>query len=205
MFEKRLMQMFYDKAATPGDLPWHQDEPPALLLDAAEQTGEPKTALDLGCGAGTYSIALAKMGFTVTGIDFIPKALEFARRQAARAGVELELVAADILDWQPERQFSLVLDSGTLHTFTGRSVTQYRRQLMSWLAAGGSYVLGHWGKRGALDWRPIGPRRRSRETLVRLFAPELTERAWSTTEIRDVPMPLGPTVLGQGIWFERVR
>ena len=66
-------------------------------------------------------------------------------------------------------------------------------------------MLGHWGKRHQLDWRPIGPRRRSRRALVELFAPELVEHAHHEELMRDVPMPFGPTVLGVGLWMKRAH
>ena len=71
-----------------------------------------------------------------------------------------------------------------------------------WLAPGGDYVLGHWGKLHPLDWRPIGPRRRSARTIERTFAPELRLR---DTEVTDfaTPLPFGPTVRGVGYWFRR--
>ena len=40
--------------------------------------------LDLGCGTGTYALALAETGFDVVGIDFAPGMLKKAREKAAR-------------------------------------------------------------------------------------------------------------------------
>ncbi len=37
-----------------------------------------RTALDLGCGTGRYSIELAKRGWDVVGVDVVPKAVELA-------------------------------------------------------------------------------------------------------------------------------
>ena len=37
-------------------------------------------AIDLGCGTGTNIITLARLGWQVTGLDFIPKAIEQARK-----------------------------------------------------------------------------------------------------------------------------
>lgn len=43
--------------------------------------------LDLTCGPGLYAVALAERGCQVTGVDFSPAALRYARLQAAERGV----------------------------------------------------------------------------------------------------------------------
>ena len=203
MFEQQLMRMFYRHASQPEDLPWHQENPPAMLMAAATAGNGPRTALDLGCGAGVFSVALALRGFKVTAVDLMPKALEFTRQRASANGVSIDCVEQDILTWDHRGRYSLVLDSGTLHNLSGPAARRYRNQLRKWIAPDGDFVLGHWGKRHALDWRPIGPRRRSRRTLATFFAPFLVEHAYDASLIRDVPLPLGPTVQGQELWFKR--
>ena len=61
-----------------------------LLVKRARGAGR---ILDLGCGTGAMSIALAQElpDATVIGIDGDPEVLERARAKAAAAGVELEL------------------------------------------------------------------------------------------------------------------
>lgn len=58
----------------------------------------------LGVGGGREAIYLAKKGFTVTGLDFIPEMVRKARRNAARNGVSIEGVVQEIsvLDLPPE-------------------------------------------------------------------------------------------------------
>src|SRR5581483_1647975 len=53
-------------------------------------------ALDVAGGAGRNAIWLARRGLAVTLVDVSPVALERARAAAARAGVSLDLVAADL-------------------------------------------------------------------------------------------------------------
>ena len=50
--------------------------------------------LDVGCGAGLASEALARRGASVTGIDAAGAALEAARAHAARSGLEIDYRAA---------------------------------------------------------------------------------------------------------------
>ncbi len=43
-----------------------------------------KKLLDLGCGAGIYSELLYDKGFSVTGIDFSKRSIEYAQNHAKR-------------------------------------------------------------------------------------------------------------------------
>jgi 2-polyprenyl-6-hydroxyphenyl methylase/3-demethylubiquinone-9 3-methyltransferase len=63
-----------------------------------------KACLDIGCGGGLLSEALARRGARVIGIDLAPASLEVARRHADESGVEVEyreIHAAALADEQP--------------------------------------------------------------------------------------------------------
>lgn len=68
----------------------------------------PGTALDLGCGEGGDVVWLAQQGWTVTGADVSPKALERAAAAAAAAGVEVTLLRTDLASSFPTGTFDLV-------------------------------------------------------------------------------------------------
>ena len=59
----------------------------ACVLEFASLTGT-ETVLDLCCGAGTITLALAQKAGQVTGIEIVPEAVENARGNAARNGIE---------------------------------------------------------------------------------------------------------------------
>ena len=57
------------------------------------------TVLDLYCGAGTISLALARRAGQVIGAEIVPEAVENARRNAARNGIgNAEFICADAGD-----------------------------------------------------------------------------------------------------------
>ena len=63
------------------------------LIDRFFQNGS--TVLDVGCGAGRVSVALAKKGYVVTGLDFLPEMIELANRQANSHGINVEFKVMD--------------------------------------------------------------------------------------------------------------
>jgi SAM-dependent methyltransferase len=75
-------------------------EPNQFLAQIAEVL-EPGTALDLGCGQGRNSFWLASRGFTVTGLDLSPIAIEQATAVAEELGVDVSFESVDLTTWDP--------------------------------------------------------------------------------------------------------
>jgi SAM-dependent methyltransferase len=200
---KMVMQKFYRQAeGIPERLPWHRDTPERLLISVVQARQGRGRALDVGCGSGAFSVWLAKQGMEVTGLDLFPEAIAMARALGEKKREKVDFTCGDLFSYAPDRPFDVVVDSGCMHSLVGGSVAAYKRQLLSWLAPGGDYVLGHWGKRHALDWRPIGPRRRSQAEIQQTFAPELEIVEMEVVD-SAVPLPFGPVVRGVGYWFRR--
>src|ERR1700761_6424188 len=57
-----------------------------------------KRLLHLQCHFGLDTLSLARMGASVTGLDFSPAAIEQARALAAEAEIEATFIVADVLD-----------------------------------------------------------------------------------------------------------
>lgn len=80
---------------------FYQINPPQaekLYAKAVEYAGctESSTVLDLYCGAGTISLFLAKCAGRVIGAEIIPEAIENAKRNAHRNGIDnAEFICAD--------------------------------------------------------------------------------------------------------------
>ena len=68
-----------------------------------------KTALDLCCGPGRFSIPLAKKGISVTGVDRTKYLLDEARRRAKAAGARVEWIRRDMRDFVRPGAFDLAI------------------------------------------------------------------------------------------------
>jgi SAM-dependent methyltransferase len=72
-----------------------------------------KSVLDLCCGPGRCSVALARKGFSVTGVDRTKYLLDKARAKAGAAHVKIEWVRKDMRDFVRPDSFDLVLSMFT--------------------------------------------------------------------------------------------
>lgn len=64
--------------------------------------------LDLACGGGRHSLAMARRGALVTGIDLGPAAIATARRRARRAGLAIEFIQGDLRGLAYDAEFDAV-------------------------------------------------------------------------------------------------
>ncbi len=106
-----------EAGAAPGDSVWdlrYAEHPwptaPDAALEALVTPLSPSDAVDIGCGPGRNAIWLASKGWRVTGVDSSAVGLEQAGERAREAGVGLNLVQADFLEYlaRPVR-FGLVV------------------------------------------------------------------------------------------------
>jgi len=81
-------------------------------LDRLVGVAEPR-ALDVGTGSGAIALAIVDehAGARVTALDASPGALEVARANAERTGLELELCEWDLFDGLPEGPWDLVVSN----------------------------------------------------------------------------------------------
>jgi SAM-dependent methyltransferase len=120
--------------------PWDTGISPPELLDFIEKH-QPGNAIDIGCGTGTNVITLAQAGWQVTGVDFVPRAIRFAKRKVRKAGIQAKLAVRDAADLTGiPGPFDLALDIGCFHGLGDRKA-DYLSELERILAPGGHWLM----------------------------------------------------------------
>lgn len=101
-----------------GRLAHEEDEyfesSPLFVADAealAARFEPPGRLVDLGCGAGRHVLQCARRGFDVTGVDLAQEMLRVTRTKAARAGLPVRCVRANLcrLECFPDESFDFAL------------------------------------------------------------------------------------------------
>lgn len=123
-------------AAAPGEVD-------RLLALAGVPAG---AALDLCCGPGRHSLALAQKGFAVTAVDRSRFLLDKARERAA--GAPVEFVEADMRDFVREGAFDLAVNLFTSFGYfeTPDEDFQVLRNVRASMKPGGVFIIDVIGK-----------------------------------------------------------
>jgi len=103
----RIYYAFRKKGDTYNDLV----EIPAMKKLIGDVRG--KKILDAGCGFGSYSIYCARQGADVTAVDISETMIRLARKEAAKAGVEVDFRVRDAtnLEGIPPNTFDMAISS----------------------------------------------------------------------------------------------
>jgi SAM-dependent methyltransferase len=132
------------------------------------------TALELGCGTGDTAIYLAKHGWQVTAVDFVPTALEKARAKARVESANVNFVHADVRQLRQagiSGPLQLIVDNGCLHNMNDGDRDSYVREVSAVAAPDARLLIvafvpgGRFGVRG-IDRAEMERRFASGWTLV---------------------------------------
>ena len=75
--------------------------------------------LDLGTGTGTSALFAAKNGAQSVGVEISASAIEIAKENAEKLGLNLEFIVGDVLELDLKKKFDIVVDSTILHCIVG--------------------------------------------------------------------------------------
>jgi cyclopropane fatty-acyl-phospholipid synthase-like methyltransferase len=184
-----------------GFTPWDRMLP-AELAAAMEGPGArpPGRALDMGSGLGTKAVFMATHGWRVTAVESVPRALEEARRRAAKAGVKIDFRRGDVTrleDLKLEPGFNLVFDFGCFHGLNGKQRDAYARGVNALVAPGATLLMMAFTK-------PVPPVTSgvSESELLERFGPE-----WRSAGSHAAQIDNESTASRRGAagWFQLVR
>lgn len=142
------------------ELPWFEPGPSPQVQLAVESGFLLKggSVLDIGCGAGSNLLYLARNGFSVHGVDLSPGAVAAARSRAAEAHLEIQVQEGDALALPfPDASFDALIDNGCFHTIPLGRRARYAEEVHRVLRREGRFVLS-WVAREHVG--PRGPRHR---------------------------------------------
>jgi SAM-dependent methyltransferase len=123
MFE----QLYGGERSGEGLIPWDIGGPQPVVQQLVAYGAVHGDVLDPGTGPGYHAIHYASQGYSATGIDGSPSAIERAKRNAERAGVQADFQVADATALDGfEGRFDTVVDSAFYHVFMDDEDTQTR-------------------------------------------------------------------------------
>lgn len=109
---------------------------------AGQLRQQPSRILDLGCGPGLYTHALAELGHHCVGVDFSPASIAYARKQAADSGLGIEYTLLDIRNYENEQAFDCILMTfGEINVFTRQDAVGILKNCAGMLAENGLFIL----------------------------------------------------------------
>ena len=103
-----------------------------------------QSVLDCSCGIGTQALGLAGHGYKVHGTDVSERALDRARQEAIRRGVDMTFTACDIRDLERlEGTYDVLIscDNALPHLLTHDDIGLAFRAMRSKLRPGGLVVI----------------------------------------------------------------
>lgn len=124
--------------------------------------------LDLGCGSGRISFALARYGFEIWGVDFAPSAIKRAKELARTLyqSTTTHFIVGDALDLPYKKDFfDVVFDYGCLHHIREEFWPLYVRNVVK-ILKGGGYLVLYTHSAGSKFYKKNAPQKGVREFVV---------------------------------------
>lgn len=111
---------------------------PNVFVEDRLSGRKPGVGLDLGSGEGRNAIWLADQGWDVTAVDFSAAAIERGRAHSDA----VHFIVADVLTWDPERKFDLVVVAYL--QMVEADFKPLIRRVATWIDDGGElFMVGH--------------------------------------------------------------
>ncbi|WDZ78659.1 class I SAM-dependent methyltransferase [Ensifer adhaerens] len=149
---------------------WFEDTPAiSLELIRKHATIASTSLIDVGGGASRLVDALLDEGVKmVTVLDLSPSALEAAKARLGLRADDVQWIAADVTEWEPDQSYDIWHDRAAFHFLTDpEDRAAYIERLTAAVALGGHAVIA--------TFAPDGPERCSGLPVVRYDPAALAE------------------------------
>lgn len=112
--------------------------------------------MDLGAGDGRNCSYLAKKGFQVTAIDFSVEGIRKLKKLAEKKGLKINVVVADIRNWEIKEQQDVILVNLVLHHLSRAEALELIKKIKDSTREGGLIECGKcvYQRRRFLQKRP---------------------------------------------------
>jgi SAM-dependent methyltransferase len=138
--EKSRQEMWDERHAAREPIESPEPDPELVTVASALAPGR---SLDLAAGDGRNAIWLATKGWSSTAVDFSQVALDRAAGTAARLGVSVDLVQADLLAWQPVAASVDLVVIMFLHLPADERRAVFAKAAVALAPGGTALIVGH--------------------------------------------------------------
>ena len=136
--------MFYETLAAYYDQIFPAAQATVSFLDRNYSASGNKAILDLACGTGTYSLALARLGYYVLGTDLEPGMVDAARQKAEEERLDVRFAVADMRDADKlGKTFDglFCIGNSLAHLLDENDLTQAMQAMCRALTEGGTAII----------------------------------------------------------------
>lgn len=120
--------------------------------------------LDLMCGYGRHSLALARKGMQVTAVDNLSDYIIEIKENASAENLSINPVLSDVMQYELKDDFDLAICMGnSLQFFDKDDVLQLLRKISSHLKPGGYFLINTW-------------------SIMEIVVKNFREKSWSMNE-----------------------
>lgn len=146
--EENINNSFFDgqykeiwRAVIPEDLTVKETE----FLEKYFTLNPESRVLDLMCGYGRHALALSRKKIPVTAVDNLPGYINEVKRAAEEEHLPVTSVQADVMVYQPEGLFDLIICMGNSINFFNQTDTQkIISNVFAHLKPGGHFLINTW-------------------------------------------------------------
>lgn len=110
------------------------------IIELAAGLPEKARVLDLGCGEGRNALFLAQKGCQVTAVDLSESALKKLNYLAAKAGVQIKTIIADLRTIDIKEHYDVVMAHGVIDYLTKKDWQQLLTKVKNMTVPGGYNV-----------------------------------------------------------------